>query len=230
MRVFTLCLLLLVCSGLADMVSAAQNHVILCGGSALRKWEDLRVKKDQHDQWWANFIRASTIRMDEIRKVNGDDANITWIVYRDSYVARGKEDGKPYTSWIQEQAVKRKASLIWVDSGKDAIRAINNHSSGSVVSFDFVGHSNKHCFLLDYSGEIMGSSKAWLHESELKKIRGSIFAKTAVCQSWGCHTGESMSAVWKRSIGIPLVGAKGKTNYAVVGQGIMPLVSDHWVR
>lgn len=230
MRSFILCLLFLGCSGFTNLVSAAQNHVILCGGPALRKWEDLRIKKDQHDRWWANFIRASTIRMDEIRKVNGNNTNITWIVYRDGYVLRGKEDGKPYTTWIKEQAVKRRASLVWVNSGKDAIGAINNHPSNSVVSFDFFGHSNKYCFLLDYSADIMGSSKAWVHETDLYKVKRNIFAKTATCQSWGCHSGESMNTFWKQSTGVTLVGAKGKTSYEVVGQGILPLVSGHWVR
>ena len=216
---------------MAGMLSAAEkNHVILCGGPALRKWEDLRFKRDQHDRWWANFIRASTIRMDEIRKVRGKSAGITWIVHRDSYVTRGIEDGKPYTQWIQEQATKRNAKLIWINSGKGAIRAINNHPSKSVVSFDFFGHSNKHCFLFEYSNEIIGSSKSWLHESELGEINGRVFAKAALCQSWGCHTGESMSAIWKGATGVGLVGAKGKTSYEVVGQGRLPLVSGHWVR
>ena len=230
MRVIIFSLLLLCGSGLIEIVSAARTHVILCGGPALRKWEDLRFKRDRHDRWWANFIRASTIRMDEIRKVNGNSVNITWIVHRDSYAARGREDGKPYTTWIQEQATKRKASLIWFNSGKDAVRAINNHSSGSVVSFDFFGHSNKHCFLFDYSGEIIGSSKSWLHERDLRSIKGRIFARNAVCKSWGCHTGESMSAIWRSSIGVPLIGAKGKTSYEVVGQGRLPLVSERWVQ
>lgn len=230
MRVAFLGLIFILCSGFAEVVSAAQNYVILCGGPALRQWEDLRIKKDQHDRWWANFIRASTIRMDEIRKIHGGSANITWLVYRDSYVTRGREDGKPYVDWIKEQAVKRKARLVWFSSGKEVVRVMNRHAKGSVVGFDFFGHSNKHCFLFDYSAEIMGSSKSWLHEKELKGIRGSIFARNARCKSWGCHTGESMSAYWKQATGVPLVGAKGKTSYEVVGQGRLPLVSQRWVQ
>lgn len=218
---------LVVGSGVA--VSAG-NHVILCGGPALRKWENLRVKRDQHDRWWANFVRASTLRMVEIRLAYGPDAKITWIVYRPGYVSRGGEDGKPYTTWINKLAAKRKVSLKWVSSGGAAIKAINNHPSKSVVSFDFFGHSNKYCFLLDYSSHIMGVSKAWIHQDDLSKIRRGIFSKNAQCQSWGCHTGESMSAVWKRSIGKTLIGVRGKTNYEMVGRGQMPSVSGSWVR
>ena len=28
--------------------------------------------QDQHDRWWANFVRASTLRMVEIRKAYGE--------------------------------------------------------------------------------------------------------------------------------------------------------------
>jgi len=242
MRGLWLSLLFLVCSGVSELApqasaalpgsnaQASQRHVILCGGPALRKWEDLRAESDQHDRWWGNFIRASTIRIDEIRRAYGEHAAITWIVYRPGYVARGSEDGKPYTKWIAGQASKRGVKLVWVSSGLSAINAINKHPSKSVVTFDFFGHSNKHCFLLDYSAIIMGSSKAWIHEKDLARIRREIFARNAQCQSWGCHTGESMSAYWKRAVGQNLLGARGKTNYEPVGLGQMPSISGKWVR
>ncbi len=224
MRKFILTLLLL---SLTSSLSQAR-HVILCGGPALRSWEDLRVDRDQHDRWWANFVRASTMRMGEIRKVYGD-APVVWIVYKPGYTKRGYEDGKPYTQWIQEQAKKRGAKLKWVSSGSGAISAINSQPKGSVKTFDFFGHSNKHCFLLDYGSEIMAASKAWIHENDLGRIRSSIFSKGAICQSYGCHTGESMSGFWKRATGITLVGANGKTDYVVLSKGLMPKVMGSWV-
>jgi len=93
-------LLFLVCLGVFELapkadaalptseVQTSQRHVILCGGPALRKWEDLRVERDQHDRWWANFIRASTIRIDEIKRAYGERSVVTWIVYRPGYAAR----------------------------------------------------------------------------------------------------------------------------------------------
>lgn len=208
---------------------ASAEHLILTGGPALRKWEDLRVPRDQHDRWWANFVRASTLRMVEIRKAYGENAPIVWIVYRPAYQSRGKEDSKPYTTWISDLARKRSVSLVWVDSTPGLISAINSRPRGSVQTFDYFGHSNRHCFMLDYSGAIMGSCTVWLHERDLGKIRGSIFAKDAYCKSWGCHTAESMSKVWKSATGVKLEGAMGKTDYTVVGQGKLP-IGEGWVR
>ena len=108
--------LLLLVAVLAPAVARA-NHVIVTGGPALRKWENLRVKQDQHDRWWANFVRASTLRMVEIRKAYGPNAPITWIVFRPGYQTRGSEDGKPYTSWINDLARKRPGvNITWFSS------------------------------------------------------------------------------------------------------------------
>lgn len=215
----------------SPLLSAAESeHVILCGGPALRKWENLRVENEQHDRWWANFVRASTLRMAEIRLSFGKDAKLVWIVYRPGYVTRGREDGNPYTTWIQEQASKRNCTLVWVDSGEEAIAALNARPRRSVLTFDFFGHSNRYAFMLDYGNEIMAISKAWIHQRDLGKIDGSVFARGARCRSWGCHTGESMSKEWARRVGVRLIGANGKTDYSVVGQGRLPTVSGSWVR
>jgi hypothetical protein len=206
------------------------DHVIVTGGPAMRKWENLRVTDDQHDRWWANFVRASTVRMAEVRKAYGSDAPLVWFVYQPSYQNRAREDGQPYTSWIAEQASKRRASLIWFSSGGEFIQKLNSRPRGSIETFDFFGHSNRYAFLFDYSNEIMGASTAWLHEKDLPRIKASIFASNAYCKSWGCHTGESMSAVWKRSTGVALEGANGPTSYSDVGQGTLPVVHGSWVR
>lgn len=212
------------------LCSGVEEHVILCGGPALREWEDLRVENEQHDRWWANFIRASTLRMAEIRRAFGKEARLTWIVYRPGYATRAAEDGKPYVTWIQGNATKRNCQLLWVNSGTEAIRAINSRPSRSIITFDYYGHSNRHCFMLDYGNDIMAASKAWIHEDELGKIKRSVFSKQALCQSYGCHTGESMSAKWHRAIGVKMVGARGKTDYSVVGQGRPPAIIGRWVR
>lgn len=205
------------------------EHVILTGGPALRQWEDLRVPRDQHDRWWANFIRASTLRIAEIRTAFGSNAAVTWMVYRKGYELRGREDRQPYVSWIEKLARDRRVTLIWVNDTGDLISALNNRPHRSIQSFDYFGHSNRHCFMLDYGASIMAASTAWLHERDLSKIRRSIFAENAYCKSWGCHTAQSMSAVWKRTFGLPLEGARGKTDYTVVGQGILP-IGEGWVR
>lgn len=206
------------------------EHVIVTGGPAMRKWENLRVADDQHDRWWANFVRAATLRMAEVRKAYGADASLVWMVYQPGYQTRAREDGQPYTSWIAEQAAKRRASLIWFNGSGDFIQKLNSRPRGSVETFDFFGHSNRFAFMFDYSNDILGVSTAWLHERDLPRIKSSIFSRTAYCKSWGCHTGESMSKVWKNATGVTLEGASGPTSYIPVGQGILPVVHGRWIR
>ncbi|MES2476110.1 MAG: hypothetical protein V4640_10030 [Verrucomicrobiota bacterium] len=209
---------------------AHAEHVIVTGGPALRKWEDLRVEEDRHDRWWANFVRASTVRIDEIRKAYGPSAPIVWMVYQPGYTTRGRADGKPYTSWIAEQAAKRRATLVWFNGSGDFISKLNSRPRGSVETFDFFGHSNRYAFMFDYGNDIMAASTAWLHEKDLPRIKSSIFSANSYCKSWGCHTGESMSKVWKSALGLPLEGASGPTSYVEVGKGNLPVVKGRWVR
>lgn len=210
-------------------LSAAQEHIILVGGPALRSWEDKRIPKDQHDRWWGNFVQASSMRSDEIRKAYGAKVKIIWMVYKNGYAKRSREDGKPYLAWIAEQAKKRGAQLLWVGGNTSIIRAMNARPRRSVMTFDFFGHSNKHSFLLDYSCDIMGASSAWLHEKDLARINRTIFNSKAICKSWGCHSGESMNAFWSTAFGVRLIGAKGKTDYTSLSSGRMPTVGEKWV-
>ena len=210
--------------------SFASQHVILTGGPALRKWENLRTPNNQHDKWWANFIRASTLQMDILRKQNETNESITWYVIKSGYIRRGAEDGKPYTTWIQEQATKRGAKLIWIRTGNDFIRSFNRLPKGQTKTFNYFGHSNKHCFLLDYSSSILGASDSWLHERDLKSLSRRPFSRKAICKSWGCYTGQSMSKSWSKATGRKLIGAKGKTDYEALSFGKMPTTKSRWVR
>ncbi len=206
--------------------ASASEHVILSGGPALRQWENLRVERDRHDRWWANFIRAATMRMDNL-KAAYPNAKLTWLVYRNGYAKRSREDGKPYLTWIQEQATKRGAKIVWVSGSNSIVSAIN--SRNNITTFDYFGHSNKHAFLLDYSSDIMGASSAWLHEKELGRLRRGAFSAKAICKSWGCHSGESMNLFWKRATGKELIGARGKTDYSALSDGKMPSINGSWV-
>jgi hypothetical protein len=221
---------LLLLAVMLPALPAAADHVIVTGGPALRRWENLRVPADQHDRWWANFVRASTLRMAEIRTAYGREAPLVWMVFQPGYQTRGREDRKPYTQWITQLAADRRAKLIWFNSSAGFIQAMNARPRGSITTFDFFGHSNRHAFMFDYGNDIMAASTAWLHESEIPRLKSSVFAHNAYCKSWGCHTGESMSPIWKKHIGVPLEGARGPTNYVVVGQGKLPVVSGSWVR
>ena len=198
--------------------AAAQSgeYIILSGGPALRRWEDLRRTGEQHDRWWGNFIAPASNRIGVLRHQHPGLA-ITWLVYRDGYARRGAADGKPYPAWIQEKQAKYNIRIVWYSSGQDVINYINsgmNRGRTKITGFEYYGHSNKFCFMFDYSNDIYGVSSSWLHERDLPKLRSSAFAKNAFCQSWGCHTGESMSAAWKKATGVKMIGAYGKTDYS----------------
>jgi hypothetical protein len=108
-------------------------------------------------------------------------------------------------------------NLVWFRSTDELIRYINggmNRWSVKISGFEYFGHSNMHSFMFDYSSDLYATSTCWLHEADLKRIKGSAFARNAHCQSWGCHSAESMSKFWKKHIGVPLIGAKGKTDYS----------------
>ncbi len=222
LRLFLLSLLAC-CTPLAPAVD-----VVLTGGVALKSWEHLRGPV-AHDNWWANFVRAATIHMDQ-QLAERPDARFVWIVYRPSYITRGQEDGKDYISMIREQATKRRAKLVFVDTADAACDAINAAGKRQpITSFFYFGHSNANAFMLDYSNSIIGSSKQFIHEKELdQKLHRSAFSKDALCYSYGCYTGMSMTKQWKIAMGIPLWGNTESTRYQPVGWGELPTGNGQW--
>lgn len=212
----TLCL-----AGVASGARAETTEYIICsGGPALRKWEDLRVSNMQHDRWWGNFVRTARVRMQELQKTQPPGTVITWLVYRDAYLRRAAEDHDPLTAHCESVRDTYKVNLVWFRTGDDVINYINqgggtvSRRSVKISGFEYFGHSNKHCFLFDYSSDVYAASTAWLHEAELNRLNRGAFTRRAYCQSWGCHTGESMSKAWKKSTGVPMIGAIGKTDYS----------------
>ncbi len=213
------------------------EFIIVSGGPALRKWEDLRRSNEQHDRWWGNFVRSARIRVQQIRRAHGDAAPITWLVYRPAYVSREPEDAarradQPCTL-DKVDSVRRTYGLkmVWFSSGDDVIKYLNSRPRHSVVNFEYFGHSNRHCFMFDYSCEISGVSTAYLHEDQLRQIRGSVFDRRATVRSWGCFTGQSFSRKWRQAVGVPMEGVNGKTDYSVIIDHVsLPKANGNWVR
>ena len=207
-------------------------EVVLCGGVALRSWENLRGPA-AHDNWWANFVRASTVYIDGALARN-PERDILWIVYRPSYVTRGKENKIDYVSRIRETAAKRNIRFKFVDSADEAYEAINKaprNKEDSITAFIYFGHSNPHAFMLDYSNDIMAASTAWMHEKDLAaKINPAVFAPYAECWSYGCYTGRSMSKFWREAFKVALWGNLESTRYQPVGAGKLPVGAGKWVR
>lgn len=201
----------------SGIASAQSEYIIVSGGPALRQWENLRRPGESHDHWWGNFARTARVRIEEIQKQQPPGTIITWLVYRDSYLRRSAEDKQPLTTNVESVRDKYKIQLVWFRTGDDVINYVNNgmnRRSTKVSGFEYFGHSNKFCFMFDYSSDIYGVSSSFLHEADLRRLNRSAFAKNAYCQSWGCHTGESMSALWKKATGVPMKGAFGKTDYS----------------
>ena len=98
-----------------------------------------------------------------------------------------------------------------------------------IVGFEFFGHSNRACFMFDYSNNIDSACKSWLHENELTKISRRAFARGAYVKSWGCHTGESMSKKWYAATGTHMIGAIGKTQFMMEELPILISEDGRWV-
>tara|TARA_R110002096_G_scaffold4501_38_gene21324 strand:+ start:30623 stop:31381 length:759 start_codon:yes stop_codon:yes gene_type:complete len=209
------------------------EYIIVSGGPASREWEVLRTERAQHDRWWGNFVRAARLRMEQIRKEKGADAQITWLVFKPAYVHRSKEDGVdriPQVISVRDKETVN-CKLIWFDETSQLIRYLNQGGHGvdrsrtKIAGFDYFGHSNKYCFTFDYSGEISGASKVFLHVDDLPQINRGLFVRGAKVQSWGCHTGEAFSQAWRRSTGVKMRGAIGKTDYSECWRQTMPVIS-----
>jgi len=193
-----------------------KEYIVITGGPSLIEWE--KLKKVPHDHWWANFAHASRIRLDELRQQYGPDALITWLVYKPSYVRRGTRQEKrnliPELSSIQK---KTGAHLVFFSTQKELIDYLNAgkpRDSVKIADLEYFGHSNKCCFMFDYSNEIDSGSKVWLHETDLRQINPADFAPRSFIKSWGCHTGESMSRLWRKATGQRMIGAIGSTDYS----------------
>lgn len=216
---------LCVCGGAA----ASAVEVILTGGVALRSWEILRGPA-KHDKWWANFVRASTIRIAQAREEN-PKVKIRWVVYRPAYITRGLEEKEDYLTKIRNLAKQYSVNLVFVDTAEQAYKAINTAPQGGerIHAFYYFGHSNAHAFMLDYSNSIIGASKQWIHEDDLAaRLNRAAFAPDAKCFSYGCYTGLSMSAKWRAAIGIPMLGNEASTRYQPVGDGRLPEGAGKW--
>lgn len=192
----------------------AREYIIVSGGPALMLWE--QYNNAPHDLWWMNFIRAARIRIQELQEEHGENARITWLVYRRGYERRAQQEGQDLIDLIRSVQRRYGVNLIWFDKGDEIIEYLNRgqpRNRVKIANFEYFGHSNKACFMFDYSNEIDTASKSWLHEDELHRIRRGIFTRDAFVKSWGCHTGESMSRKWRQATGVPMWGAVGKTRY-----------------
>jgi hypothetical protein len=206
------------------------EYIILVGGPSMYQWE--KYKAYPHDHWWANFVRAARIRTEQLRAQLGPDAKITWLVYKQGYVDRAKQEHQDLLGLIDSVREKFNFNLVWFNPGSDVINYLNNGQPRNqirIAGFEYFGHSNRACFMFDYSNNIDSACKSWLHDSDFAKINRGIFAKGAYVKSWGCHTGEEMSKKWYRATGTHMIGALGKTQYMLEELPILTSEGGKWV-
>ncbi|RFC45398.1 MAG: hypothetical protein DVB28_000571 [Verrucomicrobia bacterium] len=187
--------------------------IIISGGVSLSHWE--KYKTQPHDKWWMNFVRAARIRIQQVRETD-PQAQITWLVYKPAYVRRAKEERKDLIVLIDSVRDAYRVKRIYFSKTSELLDYLNkgkNRGEVKIADLEYFGHSNKACWMFDYSNAIDSCSKVWLHENDLTKLRPGMFTKDAYVRSWGCHTGESMSAHFLRATGVPMWGAEGKTQY-----------------
>jgi hypothetical protein len=193
-----------------------REYILVSGGPSLHEWE--KFKAEPHDRWWGNFIRSARVRIQEIQAKSGQGTKITWLVHKPSYLRRAsRQDKQDLIANIVSVRDKYGVKLIWFDKGDELIEYLNAgqpRDRVKIANFEYYGHSNRACWMFDYSNEIDSGSKSWLHENELGRIHCDIFTRDAFIKSWSCHTAESMSKKWKRATGKRMIGAIGKTDYS----------------
>jgi hypothetical protein len=206
------------------------EYIIITGGVSLRIWE--KWKAQPHDNWWANFVRAARIRIEQILQANPNQ-QITWLVYRPAYITRSRQDNRDYTNLITSVRDAFRVRLMWFDSTSQVLNYLNQGQPRDRVKInglEFFGHSNKACLLFDYSNIIDSASKVWLHENDLTKINRGIFTRDALVRSWGCHTGESMSRRFRSATGVPMWGLIGKSQYLTEELPVPSTAAGRWTR
>ena len=206
--------------------SQAYDIVLISGGPALRSHE--RFKPSTHDRYWANFVDSALARVKELRKEFGPDDRVTWLVFRPAYVRRGIEEKQDYLKILEERGQTHGLIPIYFDD-KDQLFALLRRDGSKerpkISRLEYYGHSNKKCWMFDYSNRVDGGAIEPLvvHVDDLEKISGSSFTPNATCVSYGCHSGEEFSQRWRMIVGRPMVGAVGKTDYSAGG---MPKLSE----
>ena len=208
-------------------LSAQASEVILIsGGPAVRSFE--KFKSNSHDKYWGNFIDSALQRVKDLQKEGKNKDKVVWLVFRPSYLSRGREDGQDYLKILEERGALVGAQPIYFDNKNQLLLLLRRDGSiekPKISRLEYFGHSNKKCWMFDYSNRIDGGAlePLVLHVDDLSQISSSSFTPDAECISYGCHSGEEFSQRWRMIVGRPMIGAVGKTDYS---DGGMPKITE----
>src|ERR1700676_3718356 len=102
---------------LLGSVAIAQDQggdIVVTGPPSLMEWEKYKIQP--HDNWWMNFVRASRIRIDQLRQQYGPSARITWLVYQRGYERRQRQEHENLFSIIESVRDKYGLNLIFFNT------------------------------------------------------------------------------------------------------------------
>ncbi|MFQ3669914.1 MAG: hypothetical protein SNJ84_00490 [Verrucomicrobiia bacterium] len=203
----------------------AMEHMIVSGGPALNYFE--RNKEERHDRYWGNFIDSASARIRQIQAELAPGEVITWHVFRPAYETRGREERMNYIFLVEERARELGVRMFWFTTRHDLFFYMNrgkDRSKHKISRWEYFGHSNKRTLMFDYSNLLDGAAlePMIVHVSHLAELDPAVFHPGAICQSWGCHSGEEFSDAWFARFGVPMIGAIGKTDYS---RGGIPFIS-----
>src|ERR1041384_6561347 len=115
MKRLALIFLLIVLAQASQARTTEREWIILVGGPSLYQWE--KYKAYPHDHWWANFVRAARLRTEQLRTQLGPDAKITWLIYKQGYVDRAKQENQDLISLIDTVREKFNLNFVWFHTG-----------------------------------------------------------------------------------------------------------------
>jgi hypothetical protein len=144
----------------------------------------------------------------------------TWLIYRPGYEQRGKEDGANLIQAVENRARALGVTVKWFGPSFEVIDHLNGgypRDTVKIANFDYFGHSNKNCWMFDYSNNVDGCSNSFIHIKDLPSLSAGIFLTQAHVKSWGCHSAEAFTSEWKKYTGTTMIGTVGKTDYSTGG-------------
>ena len=163
-----------------------REYILLVGGPSLHVWEQYKGPI-AHDHWWANFVHSARVRTEQLRVQLGPDAMITWLVYKPGYIDRGRQEKQNLIANINSVRDKFHLNLIYFAPRRRRDRLSEQWAAArSDQNFraQFFGHSNKACFLFDYSN-VSTALQSVAARNRIEEDRPTRFRARRLCKKLG---------------------------------------------
>ena len=219
-----------------------REYVILTGGPSLTVWE--KYKTAPHDQFWGSFRarlahplpatpegeRQRPERHLHVARLRGrlqvPVARRTTRTTSATSIPCATSTTCTWSRWTNGVQV-----MDYLNHGQDRGNRIK------VVDFEYFGHSNRCCFMFDYSSNIDSASKNYLHEDQLTSAEPVGVLPPRVREKLGLpHGREHEQAKFYDATGTRMIGAIGRTDFTNRDEafnGIIPVLSSpdgKWVQ